>query len=250
MGKTVLFISGKGGTGCTTALAFTAAALAARGNRVLCLDLTGGASSLDILLGLENRVVYTIADVFSGTVPPSRALIRFSDELPLYLLPGSGIRETDEEIVEKTGKYAERLRERFDYILIDLPSGDRKTARKLLPSADRAVLLTAPDTVSLRTAARFLSGLDSDRVSCFCLLITKVRTDLLKKGVGKTPEEIQEMLGIPLLGLIAEESLGTQDGLLLSGGESRAETACANIAARLDGEEVPISLKTGRHPRK
>ena len=244
MGKTILIASGKGGTGKTTAAANIAAAISASDKLTLAVDMDIGLRNLDIALGLESSVVYDICDVIEERCTLDDALIKDSERENLYVLSAPQTRNASELNKTAFSDLWTRLKDRFDYCVIDCPAGIGGGFEYALDGADTAVIVTTPEVSALRDADRIISVLEDSGVEDIRLVLNRVRPDLIHKGVMMNADDCVDMLQIPVLGIVPEDEdlkiAALKGSLAVSNSSSRAGEAFLNIAGRILGNEVPI----------
>ncbi len=241
LGRAVVITSGKGGVGKTTTTANLGTALAQRGARVALIDADVGLRNLDILLGLESRVHHHLLDVLEETATLDEALVQDKHSDNLFLLAAAQAREKDEVDTEKMRALVGALRERFEYVLIDSPAGIEKGFKNAVVGAEEAIVVCTPEVSAVRDVDRIV-GLLGNRFRPQ-LIINRVRPELVKKGKMLSVDDVNAILRLPLLGVIADEP---QIIVTTNRGEPialRREGATANayhaIAARIAGEDVP-----------
>ena len=240
MSEIILIASGKGGTGKTAVTAALACALAGEGKKVAAVDCDFGLRNLDIALGLAENVVFDIGDVLSGRVELERALLAHPDFPGLYLLPStavSGERFGEEEF----GQMADRLREEFDVVLLDAPAGIGSGLRFIAPEAQRAFIVTTPDTPCLRDSAAAVGVLEELGLSDIRLILNRVDKRRLKKGSSWTVDASMDELGLRLFGIVREDRAvadAFSAGVPLLAVKSKAGPDIAVIAGRLCGKRV------------
>jgi septum site-determining protein MinD len=243
--RTILICSGKGGVGKTTLTANLGIALARLGHTVAVLDADFGLRNLDLLLGLENRIVYTAQEVLAESCRLEQALVRHKQEPNLSLLPAGNPRMLDWLTPEDMQKIAGQLSERFDYVLIDAPAGVEQGFRNAAAAAREAIVVTNPEVSAVRDADRVIGLLHSMEISPVQLILNRVRPQMMADQEMLSVDEISDMLALPLLGLVLEDQqviVSTNRGEPLSLGDSNAPAARGyrNIARRLAGENVPL----------
>ncbi len=247
MGARVITItSGKGGVGKTTATANLGVALALLGKRVACVDADIGLRNLDVVMGLENRIVYNLVDVIEGRARLRQAMIkdkRLKEEL--YLIPAAQTRDKTAVSPSDMVRLCDELREMVDFILIDSPAGIERGFRNAVAPADEVIIVTNPEVSSVRDADRIIGLLEAEGKGPGNLIINRVKAEMVKRGDMLSPDDIIDILSIKLIGLIPEDELilistnrGTPAALNIE--ESRAGRAFTNVARRLLGEEVPF----------
>jgi septum site-determining protein MinD len=244
-GKVIVITSGKGGVGKTTTTANLGMALAARGKSVVLVDADFGLRNLDLLLGLENRVVYTVLEVLSGDCRMEQALVRDKRQTSLALLPAAQTRDksaiTPEQMQEITG----RLSETFDYVLVDCPAGIEQGFRNAIAGAEQAIVVTTPEVSAVRDADRIIGLLESAGLKGPRLILNRYRPQMVEAKDMMSVEDVLEILAVKLLGLIPEDEqviVTTNRGepIVLTANPPPAGQAYLNIARRLEGEDVPI----------
>src|SRR5271165_3992222 len=249
-GRAIVITSGKGGVGKTTTTANVGAALAARGKRVALVDADVGLRNLDVVLGLESRVRHHLLDVLEEKVDLETALVRDKRNENLYLLAAAQAREKEDVDTAQMKALIARLRESFDFVLIDCPAGIEMGFKNAVAGAQHAIVVCTPEVSSVRDADRVVGLLPSDwRPE---LIVNRLRPDLVRKSKMLSVDDVNEILRLPLLGVIADEPgliVATNKGepIALDPG-SATGAAYRAIAARLDGENVPapsVSTETG-----
>jgi septum site-determining protein MinD len=243
--RTILICSGKGGVGKTTLTANLGIALARLGHPVAVLDADFGLRNLDLLLGLENRIVFTAQEVLSESCRLEQALVRHKQEPNLSLLPAGNPRMLEWLTPEDMQKIVAQLAERFDYVLIDAPAGVEQGFRNAAAAAREAIVVTNPEVSAVRDADRVIGLLNSMEISPVQLILNRVRPQMMANQEMLSVDEITEMLALPLLGLVLEDQqviVSTNRGEPLTLGEAASPAAKGyrNIARRLDGENVPL----------
>lgn len=207
MGKIVAVTSGKGGVGKTTVCANLGSALAQKGKRVMLLDADIGLRNLDLLLGLENRIVFDVVDVVEKKCRNyKQALIRDKKFEKLFLLPASQTRNKDAIKPHQMKELCDELRQDFDYVLVDSPAGIEEGFKNAVISADEAIIVTNPEIAAVRDADRVIGLLESaDRKIIPHLIINRLRPNLVKKGMMLSVADVQDILGITLLGIVPDD---------------------------------------------
>ncbi len=244
--KVFVVTSGKGGVGKSTTTANVATALAKLGKKVLAIDADIGLRNLDMLLGLENRIVYDILDVVEGRATPDKAFVKDKHGLPLYLLPANQTKNKDaisrEQMVELVNNIKENYD--FDYILIDSPAGIEQGFQNAAAPADEAIVVVNPEVSSVRDADRVIGLLENMEKDKIHLVINRINWKKVKKGEMMSVEDILEILKVPLLGVVPEEEKlvdFTNRGVPIVLEEKHdAAKAFMDIARRLTGENVPM----------
>jgi septum site-determining protein MinD len=245
-GRVITITSGKGGVGKTTTTANLGAALAARGRSVVLLDADIGLRNLDIVLGLENRIVYDIVDVVEGRCRLRQAMIRDKRLNNLYLIPAAQTRDKEAVSPQQMRALCEELRRQFDFILIDSPAGIEQGFRNAIAGADEVIVVTNPEVSSVRDADRIVGLVEAAELPVPRLIVNRIDPELVRRGDMMSVEDVTEILSIPLLGLVPDDETiitATNRGEPVALDPlSRAGQAFRNIAARLLGEDVPFMV--------
>ncbi|MGB6985126.1 MAG: septum site-determining protein MinD [Candidatus Aquilonibacter sp.] len=240
LGRAIVVTSGKGGVGKTTTTANLGTALAQRGAKVALIDADVGLRNLDIVLGLESRVKYHLLDVLEDKVTLDEALVPDKHSETLVLLAAAQAREKDEVDTERMRALVQSLRERFDYVLIDCPAGIELGFKNAIVGADEAIVVCTPEVSAVRDVDRVV-GLLGNRFKPQ-LIINRLRPQLVKKGKMLSVEDVNAILRLPLLGVIADEPeiiITTNKGEPLAlRHDSETANAYHAIAARVAGEDV------------
>ncbi|NLW07232.1 MAG: septum site-determining protein MinD [Clostridia bacterium] len=250
MGEVIVITSGKGGVGKTTTTANLGAGLASLGKKVVLVDTDIGLRNLDVVMGLENRIVYDLVDVVEGRCRLKQALIKDKRLESLYLLPANQTRDKSAINRQQMIKLTEQLREDYDFVLIDCPAGIEGGFKNAVAGAEQALVVTTPEVAAVRDADRIIGLLEADDVEALRLIINRLRPDMVRKGDMMDIEDIMEILAIDLLGVVPEDEyivVSTNRGEpAVLGGHSKAGQAYHNISRRLLGEEVPfLNWETG-----
>lgn len=241
-GKAIVVTSGKGGVGKTTATANLGAALAQKGKRVVVIDADIGLRNLDVIMGLENRIVFNIVDVIKGVCKPSQALIKSKRSNNLFLLPAS---QTDDKDVVAESEVAEligKLKQEFHFVLIDSPAGIEQGFRNACAGADQAVIVTTPEVASIRDADRVIGLLAAQGLD-ISLIINRVDRDMVRRGDMMSPQDVIEILGVEHLGVVLRDNdivvaANTGEPVVYNP-KSKAGNSFLRIADRLIGSDVP-----------
>ncbi|HEV3157332.1 MAG TPA: septum site-determining protein MinD [Candidatus Baltobacteraceae bacterium] len=241
LGRAIVITSGKGGVGKTTTTANIGAALAARGASVALIDADVGLRNLDIVMGLESRVRFHLLDVLEEKCSLDEALVRDKRMEKLSLLAAAQTREKEDVDGEQMRALVERLRERFDYVLIDSPAGIEQGFRNAVIGAQHAIIVCTPEVSAVRDADRVVGLLPTDwRPE---LIINRLRPALVKKGKMLSIEDVDAILRLPLLGVIPD---APEIIIATNRGEppaldpnSPTGSAYRTIAAKMAGEDVP-----------
>jgi septum site-determining protein MinD len=241
LGRAIVVTSGKGGVGKTTTTANLGTALARRGHTVALVDADVGLRNLDIVLGLESRVKHHLLDVLEERASLDDALVRDKNSPTLHLLAAAQSREKDEVDTQKMCSLVESLRERFEYVLIDCPAGIELGFKNAVAGADEAIVVCTPEVSAVRDVDRVV-GLLGNRFRPR-LIVNRVRPHLVRKGKMLSVDDVNGILRLPLLGVIADEPeviVSTNKGEPLAlRTDTKTAAAYHAIAARVAGEDVP-----------
>ncbi len=243
MSEVIVVTSGKGGVGKTTTSANIGSGLALSGKKVVLVDADIGLRNLDVVLGLENRIVYNIVDAVEGNCRVSQALIRDKKNQNLYLLPAAQTRDKDAVNTEQMKKLTDELRTEFDYIIIDSPAGIEQGFKNSIAAADRALIVTTPEISAIRDADRIIGLLEANDIKNNRLIVNRLRPDMVKRGEMMSVDDVIEILAIELIGVVPDDenvviSTNTGDPIVLKFENSLAGRAYLNIAKRIMGEDV------------
>jgi septum site-determining protein MinD len=250
VGKIIVVTSGKGGVGKTTSSASLATGLARRGKQVAVLDFDVGLRNLDLIMGCERRVVYDFVNVIQGDATLHQALIRDKRVENLFILPASQTKDKEALRIDGVEKVLDELSGRFDYVICDSPAGIEHGALMAMHFADEAVVVTNPEVSSVRDSDRVLGLLQSKTKKAKDggsvkehLLLTRYDPDRVAKGEMLSVADVEEILAIPLLGVIPESKFvlaasNSGEPVILDE-ESDAGQAYEDAVSRLMGEEVP-----------
>lgn len=245
-----MITSGKGGVGKTTTVANLGVGLALLANKVVLVDADIGLRNLDVVMGLENRIVYDLVDVVEGRCRSKQALIRDKRFESLYLLPAAQTRDKNAVSPEQMKKLCEELKTEFDFVLVDCPAGIEQGFRNAIAGADRALIVTTPEVSAVRDADRIIGLLEAAGLGGARLIINRIRPDMVKRGDMMDIDDILEILAIDLIGIIPDDEriiVSTNRGEPVVAADSALSgQAYRNIVRRLLGEEVPF-LDIGRH---
>lgn len=244
MGQVIAVTSGKGGVGKTTTTANLGTALAMQGKRVVLIDADIGLRNLDVVMGLENRIVYDLVDVIEGFCRLKQALIKDKRQEHLYLLPAAQTKDKSAVTPEQMKSLTDELRQEFDFVLVDSPAGIEQGFKNSIAGADRAIIVTTPEVSAVRDADRIIGLLEAAQIGAPLLVINRIRPNMVKRGDMMDVGDIIDILAVDLLGIVPDDDqiiVATNKGepaVMVSG--SRAGEAYRNICRRLLGEEVPI----------
>lgn len=238
MGEAIVITSGKGGVGKTTSSANIGTALALQGKKVCLVDTDIGLRNLDVVMGLENRIIYDIVDVATGRCKLHQALVkdkRFEDKL--YLLPASQSSDKTAINPEQMKKVVNDLKNEFDYVIIDCPAGIEQGFQNAIAGADRAIVVTTPEVSSVRDADRIIGLLEKEPIEPPRLVINRIRTNMVKRGEMLDVDEVTNILAIELIGIVADDEevikASNVGEPIVMNPDSKASIAYRNIARRI-----------------
>lgn len=237
--------SGKGGVGKTTVTVNLAVSLALRGKKVVCIDGDIGLRNMDVILGLENRIVYDLVDAVEGRCRLKQAMIRDKRLPDLYLIPASQTRDKDALTPEQMIQLCNDLRNDFDYILIDSPAGIEQGFKNAIAPADKVLVVTNPEVSAVRDADRIIGIIEAEGKGPGELVLNRINKAMVDRGDMMNQDDVMELLAIEMVGLIPEDSnvvVSTNRGTPIAFDEKAAAgIAFRNLAARIDGESVPFN---------
>jgi len=243
MTRIIVTTSGKGGVGKTTVTANLGMALARLGRKVALVDADFGLRNLDLLLGLENRVVYTTVEVLAGECRLEQALVKDKREPGLVLLPAAQNRTKDAVNPEQMQQLVNSLTESYDYVVIDSPAGIEMGFKNAIAGAKEALIVTTPEIAAVRDADRVVGLLEAEGIKKIHLIVNRLRPAMVQVNDMMSVEDVQEILAIPIIGVVPEDervivSTNRGEPLVLSENPSLAGKAFDNIARRLEGQTV------------
>ena len=243
MCEVIVITSGKGGVGKTTTTANIGTGLAMLGKKVILIDTDIGLRNLDVVMGLENRIVYNLVDVVEGNCRVAQAAIKDKKHPGLYLLPSAQTRDKNSVTPEQMKKLVDELREEYDYVLLDCPAGIEQGFKNAIAGADRALVVTTPEVSAIRDADRIIGLLEANEMKKIHLIVNRIRMDMVKRGDMMSIDDVIDILAIDLIGAVPDDEsivAATNQGEPLAGDSSLAGTAYMNICKRVMGEEVPL----------
>jgi septum site-determining protein MinD len=243
MSRVIVVTSGKGGVGKTTSTANIGMALAQKERTVAMIDADFGLRNLDLLLGLENRIVYTALEVLSGECRLEQALVKDKRQPRLVLLPAAQSRTKDAVTPDQMKHLVGMLVDKYDYVLIDCPAGIEQGFQNAIAPAQEAIIVTTPEISAVRDADRVIGLLEAHGVQHIRLLVNRIRPQMVQANDMMSVQDVEEILAIPLLGVVPDHQdviVSTNKGepLVLSETASAAVKAFYNIVRRLEGETV------------
>ena len=234
MSEVIVITSGKGGVGKTTTSANVGTGLAILGYKVVLIDTDIGLRNLDVVMGLENRIVYNLVDVVEGNCRIKQALI---------LLPSAQTRDKTAVNPGQMKKLVGDLRGEFDYILLDSPAGIERGFKNAVAGADRAFVVTTPEVSAIRDADRIIGLLEAEDMGAIDLIVNRVRMDMVRRGDMMSVGDVVDILSVNMIGAIPDDEdivISTNQGEPLAGTQSLAGQAYMNICKRIVGESVPL----------
>jgi septum site-determining protein MinD len=241
--KVITITSGKGGVGKTTTTANLGIALASLGQTVVCIDSDIGLRNLDVVMGLENRIVYDLVDAIEGRCRLRQAMIRDKRFQELFLIPAAQTRDKTAVSPSDMVKLCEQLREEVDWILIDSPAGIERGFRNAIAPADEILVITNPEISAVRDADRIIGLIEADEKGPARLIINRINPTMVKRGDMLSAPDVVELLAVRLIGIVPEDEtvlVSTNHGQpVVLNEKSRAGRAFEHIARRLLGEDVP-----------
>lgn len=244
-GRVIVITSGKGGVGKTTTNANIGTALARAGKKVVMIDTDLGLRNLDLLLGLENRIVYTIVDVVEERCKLKQALVKDKKNPNLCLLAAAQTRDKTAVTEEQLKNICEELKKDFDFILVDCPAGIEQGFQNAVAGASEAIVVTTPEMSAVRDADRIIGLLESkEEIKSYRLLLNRVRPHLIKSNDMMSVDDVVDILSAQLIGIIPEDTgiiTSTNKGEpIVNDEKSLAGQAYNNVARRIIGEDVPF----------
>ncbi len=243
-GKTIVITSGKGGVGKTTSSANIGTALAMQGNKVCLIDADIGLRNLDVVMGLENRIVYDIVDVVENNCRLEQAMIRDKRYDGLYLLPAAQTRDKTSVTPFQMKELIDQLKEDMDYVVVDSPAGIEQGFKNAIAGADRAIIVTTPEISAVRDADRIIGLLEAEGLRDPEVIINRIRADMVDRGDMMGIDDMIEILAIDLIGIVPEDEgivVSTNKGEPIAlNDKAKAGQAYRNIARRIMGEDLPM----------
>lgn len=240
----VTITSGKGGVGKTTAVANLSIALAASGQKVVCIDGDIGLRNLDVIMGLENRIVYDIVDVIEGRCRLRQAMIRDKRLPGLFLIPAAQTRDKMAVSPSDMMRLGDELRDEVDWVIIDSPAGIERGFKNAIAPADRVLVLTNPEISAVRDADRVIGILEAEEKGTPSLIINRINSEMVKNHDMLSADDVLDLLAIDLIGVVPEDQsvlIAANRGMPIALDDgSRAGLAFRNIASRLQGNDVPF----------
>lgn len=241
MSEVIVVTSGKGGVGKTTTAANIGLGLAQMDKKVVMVDTDIGLRNLDVVMGLENRIVYNLVDVIEGNCRLKQALIKDKRHENLCLLPSAQTKDKSSVSPEQMKKLCEELQQQFDYVLLDCPAGIEQGFKNAIAGAHRALVVTTPEVSAIRDADRIIGLLEANEVTDIALVINRLRPDMIKRGEMMSVEDVVDILAVDLIGVIPDDEhivIATNQGEPLAGAACLSGKAFENISRRIAGEEA------------
>ncbi len=242
MSEVIVVTSGKGGVGKTTTSANVGTGLAAMGKKVVLIDADIGLRNLDVVMGLENRIVYNLVDVIENKCRIKQALIKDKRHPSLFLMPSAQTKDKTAVTPQQMVKMVNQLRESFDYIILDCPAGIEQGFKNAIAGADRALVVTTPEVSAIRDADRIIGLLEANEFKQIDLIINRLRPEMVKRGEMMSSADVVDILSIPLIGIVPDDEnvvIATNQGEPLVGNHTMAGRAYQNICYRVTGKDVP-----------
>ncbi|MCW5875852.1 MAG: septum site-determining protein MinD [Anaerolineales bacterium] len=247
--RVITITSGKGGVGKTTATANLSAALADLGYKVVCIDADIGLRNLDVVLGLENRIVYDLVDVVEGRCKLRQAMIRDKRLEELYLIPAAQTRDKNAISPKDMQRVCDELRPDFDFIIIDSPAGIERGFKNAIAPADEVIIVTNPEVSAVRDADRIIGLVEAEQKGPAKLIVNRLNDELIERGDMLAVADVLELLAVDLIGIIPEDQavlVSTNRGAPIAlEPKSRTGQAFRDVAKRLSGQEVAYAETNG-----
>ncbi|MCS7458722.1 septum site-determining protein MinD [Paenibacillus doosanensis] len=244
MGEAIVITSGKGGVGKTTTSANIGTALALQGKKVCMVDTDIGLRNLDVVMGLENRIIYDLVDVAEGRCRLAQALVKDKRFDELYMLPAAQTKDKHSVSPEAVRDIVLELKRDFEFVIIDCPAGIEQGFKNAVAGADKAIVVTTPENAAVRDADRIIGLLENERIESPKLVINRIRANMVKKGEMLDIDEICSVLAIDLLGIVPDDEYVIKAANMgeptVMNPSSRAAIAYRNIARRILGDTVPL----------
>lgn len=245
MGEAIVVTSGKGGVGKTTTSANLGTALALLGKKVVMVDTDIGLRNLDVVMGLENRIIYDLVDVAEGRCRLNQALVKDKRFDELYMLPAAQTKDKDSVTPEQVKNMIVELKKEHDYVIIDCPAGIEHGFRNAIAGADRAIVITTPENAAVRDADRVIGLLEQEQIPSK-LIINRIRQNMVKSGEMLDIDEICQVLAVDLIGIVPDDekviTAANNGEPTVMNPSSRAAIAYRNIARRILGDMVPLMV--------
>ncbi|HEY4000465.1 MAG TPA: septum site-determining protein MinD [Candidatus Xenobia bacterium] len=254
MGKVIVITSGKGGVGKTTATANIGTGLAQLGLKVCLIDADIGLRNLDLVMGLENRIVFDLVDVVEKKCRTYRqALIKDKRFEHLFMLPAAQSREKDAVKPEQMKALCEEMRPHFDFVIIDCPAGIENGFKNAVAGADEAIIVTNPEVSAVRDADRIVGLLEAEEKYNPRLILNRLKQDMVRRGQMLSVEDVKGILNIPILGIVPEDEkvvhASNRGEPAVLDQQSKAGAAYRSVVqAIVHPEQAPVDVKTQNSP--
>ncbi len=253
-GRVVTITSGKGGVGKTTTTANLGTALAMLGKKVAVVDADIGLRNLDVVMGLENRIVYDLVDVIEGRARLRQALIKDKKFPELCLLPAAQTRDKNAVSPEQMADLTRQLAQDFDFVLVDSPAGIEQGFKNAIAGADEVLIVTTPEVSAVRDADRIIGLVEAAELSTPRLILNRIKPSMVQRGDMMSMEDVKDILAIDLIGIVPEDEsvvVSTNRGeAVVYDNTSKAGLAYHNISKRLLGETIPFQILEVPQPPK
>ncbi|MCL2170314.1 MAG: septum site-determining protein MinD [Defluviitaleaceae bacterium] len=245
MGQVIVITSGKGGVGKTTTTANISTGLASKGKNVVMIDADIGLRNLDVVMGLENRIVYDIVDVVEGKCRVKQALIKDKRYPDLYLLAAAQTKDKSAVNPEQMVKLCSQLVDEHDFVIIDCPAGIEQGFKNAIAGAHRAIVVANPEVSSVRDADRIVGLLQNAEIGEIQLVLNRLRPELTEKGDMLSLDDVVEILAIDVLGVVPDDETiiitANKGDTAVAETSSRAGAAYRNIVERILNPSVAIA---------
>jgi len=242
MAEVIVITSGKGGVGKTTTTANLGVGLSSLGRKVLVIDTDIGLRNLDVVLGQENRIVYDLVDVIKGECEPQKAVIRDKRFEGLFMIPAAQTTDKDAIKPDQMRQLCDKLKDDYDFILIDCPAGIEQGFKNAVAAADKALIVTTPDISAVRDADRIVGLLETEGITEHYIIINKIRPELVKRKEMLSVEDVIGILSIDLIGIIPDDNSvlvsANKGEPVVTISKSLAGQGYRNISERLCGKNV------------
>lgn len=242
MGEVIVVTSGKGGVGKTTITANLSIALSKLGKSVIAIDTDIGLRNLDVVMGLENHIVYNLVDVIEGNCRLKQAIIKDRKHDNLYLLPSAQSKDKNVINPQQMIELTDSLKNQYDYVMIDCPAGIEQGFQNAIAGATKAIVVTTPEVSAIRDADRIIGLLEKDGINPIYLLVNKLRPELIRRGDMMSGNDVYEILGTEIIGCINDDVnvvIATNRGEAVVDQNTTTGKAISNIARKLTGENIP-----------
>lgn len=246
MGEAIVITSGKGGVGKTTTSANIGTALALLGKKVCLVDTDIGLRNLDVVMGLENRIIYDLIDVAEGRCRLNQALVKDKRFDELYMLPAAQTKDKTAISPEQVKDIILELKKEYEYVIIDCPAGIEQGFKNAISGADQAIVVTTPENAAVRDADRIIGLLENSHIGSPKLVVNRVKSNMMKSGDMLDIEGILQVLNIDLIGIVPDDEMvikaaNTGEPTVMNP-SSQAAIAYRNIARRILGDTVPLMV--------